>query len=770
MVPFDDLYARQWHLARLGDIETVWGDWSGHGVTVAVYDDGVDYTHPDLDGTYEAARHLTIAGAPADAMASWSAHGTAVAGLIGAERDGHGTIGVAWGATLTSVDIFAGAASTPDGLAEALAALGSFDVTNHSWGYWPGFDADAAVLAQAALFEASLASGRGGLGTLNIKAAGNAAANANGDALAATRATIVVGAYDDGGALAPYANTGANLLVSAPSSGGRQGLLTTDLAGTAGSDPGDYTADFGGTSAATPLVAGVVALMLEANPALGWRDVATILAYSAREVGSGVGARPAAGEDHGWFLNAARDWNGAGLHFSEDYGFGAVDARSAVRMAEAWSRFGTAATSANETSLTLAPVTESTGNALTATFTAAAEITVESLSLSLALRDTDPKDLVVTLASPAGTTTTLMWREAAAVSDAATWQWAFGANAFRGENATGTWALTVRGPAGGAPVTLDTAALTLHGGAAGMMVHHITDEFALAATWDAARTHLEGTDARDWIDGAALSGAITLDLAAGTGMLDGVNLTLKRIGNAVAGDGDDRLLGNADANMLLAARGADTLSGGLGRDTLVGGTGRDMLEGGSGNDRLYGESDTFTGTATPAEDNADWLWGGRGRDRLFGQSGEDTLSGCAGADRLRGGRDTDTLNGGPGSDRLSGGRHGDSLDGGAGDDRLHGGAGRDRLAGGTGDDLLSGGSGPDVFVFGADWGHDRVIDFEDGRDRLDLSSHPAVSALSDLVIAAADNAATVALAADPDGATITLPGLAGLIDATDLLF
>ncbi|WP_163367104.1 S8 family serine peptidase, partial [Escherichia coli] len=78
-------------------------------------------------------------------------------------------------------------------------------------------------------------------------------------------------------------NPGASLLVSAPSNGGTKGITTTDLPGSAGYAAGSVTTTFGGTSAAAPQVTGTVALMLEANPNLGWRDVRTILAMSAEQ-------------------------------------------------------------------------------------------------------------------------------------------------------------------------------------------------------------------------------------------------------------------------------------------------------------------------------------------------------------------------------------------------------------------------------------------------------------------------------------------------------
>ncbi|MCZ7625196.1 MAG: proprotein convertase P-domain-containing protein [Candidatus Methylomirabilis sp.] len=100
----------------------------------------------------------------------------------------------------------------------------------------------------------------------------------------------------------------------------RGGITTTDLVGAPGDAPGDYTSGFGGTSAATPLVGGIAALMLAENPSLTWRDVQHILAHSA------VRINPA---DSGWTT-------GSFAH-NERFGFGLADGQAAVNLAATWS-------------------------------------------------------------------------------------------------------------------------------------------------------------------------------------------------------------------------------------------------------------------------------------------------------------------------------------------------------------------------------------------------------------------------------------------------
>jgi len=74
--------------------------------------------------------------------------------------------------------------------------------------------------------------------------------------------------------------------------------------------------------------------MLEANPNLGYRDVQQILALSAHKIND-----PAAG----WRDNHSHNWNGGGMNISHDYGFGEIDVRAAVRLAESWTMQNTAA-------------------------------------------------------------------------------------------------------------------------------------------------------------------------------------------------------------------------------------------------------------------------------------------------------------------------------------------------------------------------------------------------------------------------------------------
>ena len=159
-------------------------------------------------------------------------------------------------------------------------------------------------------------------------------------------------------------------------------------------------------------------------------------------------------------------------------------------------------------------------------------------------------------------------------------------------------------------------------------------------------------------------------------------------------------------------------------------------------------------------DGDDVAQGLAGNDRLWGGLGADVLHGNAGNDRLWGGKGRDELHGGVGNDHLYGGM---------GDDMLHGGRGADRLHGDAGNDVLSGGDGRDLFVYGdADFGRDRIVDFEDGTDLLKFTG----SGLrwGDLSVSNNRQGHAVVRVESADS-SIVLEGVdASLIDQNDFIF
>ena len=187
-LPTDDLFVNQWHLKNTGqfgatagmdiNVEGAWDVATGAGVSVGVYDSGIQYTHHDLNDNYDATLSVIIDGLAhnpyPDTSNSDNTHGTSVAGLIAAEANGEGTVGVAYGAKLTGVDIFA---LSNNQFLQSLQQMTNFDVTNHSYGYTTPYSVNrlnGGYFADfVATFKHAADAGREGLGSITVHSGGN---------------------------------------------------------------------------------------------------------------------------------------------------------------------------------------------------------------------------------------------------------------------------------------------------------------------------------------------------------------------------------------------------------------------------------------------------------------------------------------------------------------------------------------------------------------------------------------------------------------------
>lgn len=317
-VPDDPLAELQWHLAATRAFEAWPVPPLLAPVRVAVIDSGVDRAHPDLR---VADTGFDIFDNDDDASPVWSQdganHGTAVAGLAAAiGGNGRGVVGVAPAAEVLPVRAV-GTDLTLFGVysAFAFATDAGAVVLNNSWGF--GDDAcggidDYEVLRDA--MEYPRLEGRGGLGAVVVFASGNSDCDIAGVPMLGLPGVIAVGATSDRDRRVGYSNFGTFLDVMAPSGGAGASLVTTDGSGELGwndLDDLDTTASMSGTSGAAPIVAGVVALMIAANPRLPEERVRAILCDTALRV---------APDD--------ADYDATG--WSALYGCGRVDAGAAV--------------------------------------------------------------------------------------------------------------------------------------------------------------------------------------------------------------------------------------------------------------------------------------------------------------------------------------------------------------------------------------------------------------------------------------------------------
>lgn len=443
----DPLLTRQWHLAESNveiagaNTRPVWPTTRGAGITIGVVDDGVQGTHADLQANYVAALSHDFRGHDDDPSPNASGpcgtsadcRGTSVAGVAAARGDnGAGGSGVAPLASIAAIRLGAPASDLDEAFAFAHEP-NAVQIENIS-----RRDTDAGVnlvapgpLASQAL-TAAINVGRNGRGRIFVWAAGDGKVrgdNCNFDGYVNSRYGIAVGAVDDTGQQALYSEPCSALFVSAPSSGlsGNRSLTTTDLAGADGDDPSDDTPRFGGTSAAAPVVSGVVALMLARNPFLTWRDVQHILVRTSRRVNL---------SDPSWTMGQ--------FPHSEKFGFGVVDALAAVTAAASWPAVAPEASATVFRSPGLAiPNNDGTSASDSASIGSAfAGARVEHVEVELTATHPHRGDLEVTLTSPAGTVSHLATER---LSDAGSGfnRWRFGSVRHWGELAGGTWTLTV---------------------------------------------------------------------------------------------------------------------------------------------------------------------------------------------------------------------------------------------------------------------------------------------------------------------------------------
>jgi Ca2+-binding RTX toxin-like protein len=188
---------------------------------------------------------------------------------------------------------------------------------------------------------------------------------------------------------------------------------------------------------------------------------------------------------------------------------------------------------------------------------------------------------------------------------------------------------------------------------------------------------------------------------------------------------------------------------------------------GSGSDVFDGRSGTLDGGLDMGTGNDRAMTGG-GRQVIILGDGYDFANAGDGNDKIVGGAQNDVLAGAKGNDRLLGGTEDDILRGGQGNDRLNGGSGEDILVGGGQNDRLTGGADADVFKFGLNSGTDRITDYVDGVDKIDLSDFGLVGfAALNARISSSNGNAVIDLDALGGSGSIIVVGAAGDLSAGD---
>lgn len=323
----DPIFQDQWHLfntVELGHDVNVTGVWmqgvTGRNTTVVVVDDGLDMYSDDLkdnyfaEGSYDFNDHTDE---PRPRLAE-DRHGTRCAGEIAAVRNNVCGVGVAYDAKVAGLRILSKSISDEDEAVAINYRMQKNQIYSCSWGPpddGRAMDAPSTLIKRAILN--GIQNGRGGKGSVFVFAAGNGAAsddNCNFDGYTNSIYSITVGAIDRKGLHPYYSELCSAQLVVTYSSGSGDAIHTTDV----GVD--NCYSNHGGTSAAAPLGAGILALVLSVRPELSWRD----LQYLCMETAIPV--------------NEHEEWHAtySGKKYSHTYGYGKLDAYALVEAARSF--------------------------------------------------------------------------------------------------------------------------------------------------------------------------------------------------------------------------------------------------------------------------------------------------------------------------------------------------------------------------------------------------------------------------------------------------
>jgi len=315
----DPMWGQQWHLhgvdAASVDI-TPHQERKGAGVLIGIVDDGLQHSHPELSGRYDPTRSWDYNDGDADPTPLYSdGHGTSAAAVaLGEANNGHCGQGVAPLARVAGIRVVAGPVTDATEASALSHHAGKIDIYSCSWGPADtGRDmvAPGHLVSQVFAHYAGQGAGRRGKGSIYVWASGNGRNRHDScayDGYANSPYTIAVGAINHMGQRTWYSEGCAALMCVTPSSGAGEGIVTADLTGASGYEPGECTTGFGGTSSAAPLASGIIALVLEERPELTWRDVQHVIAKGATLIHS---------EDSSW---SPENYNG--YRHSNSYGFG----------------------------------------------------------------------------------------------------------------------------------------------------------------------------------------------------------------------------------------------------------------------------------------------------------------------------------------------------------------------------------------------------------------------------------------------------------------
>ncbi|HEX9670931.1 MAG TPA: S8 family serine peptidase [Thermoanaerobaculia bacterium] len=516
-LPTDPSYLDQWHLhTRSSDpafdarasarCEEAWQLLDGFGsaeVVVGVTDDGCRLDHSDFDapgkfagwGYFEATRLVTAADFDADPARMYQTganHGTSCAGVIAGEVDALRTVGAAPGCRLLPIKWESTGASLFISDSKLLTALNHLasrvDVMSNSWGSTPTTLWATPVVDR--IRELAQTGGRRGRGIVFLWAAGNENSPVHHQAtvdvpftsgwsntnppfwegvrtsrsfrnnLVGIDGVMHVAALASGGRRSHYSNYGTGIGLCAPSSNVHKyrrlqvpglGVTTTTGAG------GGITGTFGGTSSATPLVAGIAALVLSAAPQLSAVETIALLKRTcAKDLDTTPYVRtPSAAFDPNptWDISPIAPFDQAGFSdqglpegtWSPWFGHGRVDALAAVTAARNGAGPGDGLFVAEDVAGIAIPDRDPAG--IERELQLPAGRTIREIAVSVDITHPWISDLRVELVPPAGAAAVPLHNRTGGAADDVRRTWSsrdhLGLRALRGQGTGGSWRLKV---------------------------------------------------------------------------------------------------------------------------------------------------------------------------------------------------------------------------------------------------------------------------------------------------------------------------------------
>lgn len=310
--PSDAHFVHQWHLSNAGNApdlvlgadigaEAAWNITRGsRDICICVMDDGFDLGHPDLTANGKLVSPWDFGQGDASPLPVFNNdnHGTSCAGVALAEENGVGTVGSAPRCSFMPIRTSGYLADTDIEAMFNYAATKGADVISCSWSA-SAWNFPLSVRASEAISKAATNGRRNNRGCVILFAAGNEdralndPTNGSVQGFAIHPLVCAVAASNSYNKPSAYSNNGKEIAFCAPSNGQSRGnkreigrgIYTVDRRGSGGYSPLDYTDEFGGTSSATPLAAGVAALILSVRPDLTSAEVKRIMCNTAVQIG-----------------------------------------------------------------------------------------------------------------------------------------------------------------------------------------------------------------------------------------------------------------------------------------------------------------------------------------------------------------------------------------------------------------------------------------------------------------------------------------------------